>query len=103
MSLINGERNLLLVNLVLVILEGSPELSGLVEWLNDPRLRNTKIVVAVTAGTSKVPVKPDGVVAKALQAIGKTPNNEGLAIARGETAVEMVKNQIRTLIPEEIF
>jgi len=84
-------------------LDGTPDLTGLVKWLNDPRLQNTNIVVAVTAGTSKVPVKPGGEVAKALQAIGKTPDNEGLAIARGETAVEMVKNQIRTLIPEEIF
>lgn len=84
-------------------LDGTPDLMGLVEWLNNPKLKNTNIVVAVTAGTSRVPVSPGGDVAKALEAMGKEPTNTGLAIARGETAIEMVKDQIKSLIPEEIF
>jgi len=84
-------------------LDGTPDLTGLVKWLNEPDKVGLKLVVAVTAGTSRVPVKPGGDVDKALQKIGKTPNNEGLAMARGETAVEMVKNQIKNLIPEEVF
>ena len=84
-------------------LEGSPDLTGLVEWLNEPDKVGLTLVVAVTAGTSRVPVKPGGEVAKALQALGYQPTNEGLATARGETAVEMVKTQIKNLIPEEVF
>tara|TARA_R110001592_G_scaffold99204_1_gene282803 strand:+ start:3971 stop:5590 length:1620 start_codon:yes stop_codon:yes gene_type:complete len=84
-------------------LEGSPDLTGLVKWLNEPDKVGLTLVVAVTAGTSKVPVKPGGEVAKALQAAGKEPTNNGLAEARGETAVEMVKNQIKSLIPEKVF
>ena len=84
-------------------LEGSPDLTGLVKWLNEPDKVGLTLVVAVTAGTSRVPVKPGGEVAKALEAAGKEPTNKGLAEARGETAVEMVKTQIKNLIPEEVF
>jgi|TARA_R110002020_G_scaffold1110_1_gene5473 hypothetical protein len=84
-------------------LEGSPDLTGLVKWLNEPDKVGLTLVVAVTAGTSRVPVKPGGEVAKALEAAGKEPTNKGLAEARGETAVEMVKNQIKSLIPEKVF
>ena len=84
-------------------LEGSPDLMGLVEWLNEPDKVGLTLVVAVTAGTSKVPVTPGGEVAKALQALGKQPTNEALAGVRGETAIEIVKNKIRNLIPEEVF
>lgn len=50
--------------------------------------------INISAASSKVPVNPNGPVAKELKAAGYAPNNEGLCKARGNTVSEIIKDLV---------
>ena len=86
-------------------LQGSVDgdIAELAKYLNQDALKNQKLVVSVSAGSSKTPITPGGAVAQTLTSAGVEPTNAGLAELRGKTAIELVKNGLRGQIPEDIF
>jgi len=79
------------------------DIAKLAAYLVNPLLTEKKIIVSVSAGSSKTPITPGGNTAKALTNAGVTPDNAGLAKLRGRTAIELVKNGLRGKISDESF
>ena len=81
----------------------SGDITNLADYLNQDRLKNQKVFVAITAGSSKSPINPKGNLAKLLTSKGVEPNNAGLAELRGQTALNLVKSGLQGQIPDEIY
>ena len=68
--------------------EDLEKLNGLVRWLNSPGLVGQNIEVQVNAGSSRT---------------GDFEDNKRLAIERGETGQEFIKNYLRSRISPELY
>lgn len=66
----------------------------IVPLLNNQNYIGQKLVVSISAASSKVPVNPSGDVAKELKAAGYAPSNEGLCKARGNTVAGIIKEML---------
>lgn len=66
----------------------------IVPLFSNPNYIGQVLEINISAASSKVPVNPNGTVAKELKAAGYAPNNEGLCKARGNTVVNIIKDLI---------
>ncbi len=58
--------------------------------LDDPTYVGRKLKISLEAASSKVPIDPNGSVAKALKAAGYTADNKGLCNARAKTVTDLI-------------
>lgn len=58
--------------------------------LDDPTYIGRKLKISLEAASSKVPIDPNGSVAKALKASGYTADNKGLCNARAKTVTDLI-------------
>ena len=65
-------------------------LTRVVPALDDPTYVGRKLKVSLEAASSKVPIDPNGSVAKALKAAGYTTDNKGLCDARAKTVTDLI-------------
>ena len=65
-------------------------LTRVVPALDDPTYIGRKLKVSLEAASSKVPIDPNGSVAKALKAAGYTTDNKGLCNARAKTVTDLI-------------
>lgn len=66
----------------------------IVPLFNNQEYIGQTLEINISAASSKVPVNPNGPVAKELKAAGYAPNNEGLCKARGNTVSEIIKDLV---------
>ena len=79
------------------------EISLLADYLANPDLKGKKLVVVISAGSSKTPITPGGTVANELQKLGLEPTNASLAQLRANTALELVIDGLTGQIPQDVF
>jgi len=65
-------------------------LTRVVPALDDPTYVGRKLKISLEAASSKVPIDPNGAVAKALKAAGYTTDNKGLCNARAKTVTGLI-------------
>jgi hypothetical protein len=65
-------------------------LTRVVPALDDPTYIGRKLRIALEAASSKVPIDPNGVVAKSLKDAGYSPDNKGLCNARAKTVTNLI-------------
>ena len=78
------------------------DITDLAKYLNQDALKNQKLVVSVSAGSSKTPITPGGAVAQILRNAGVEPTNAGLAElvkGAGLKFLSRLCSQVRILHP----
>ena len=65
-------------------------LTRVVPALDDPTYTGRKLKISLEAASSKVPIDPNGSVAKALKSAGYTTDNKGLCNARAKTVTGLI-------------
>lgn len=65
-------------------------LTRVVPILNDPTYVGRKLGISLEAASSKVPINPNGSVAKALKEAGYSADNKGLCNARAKTVTNLI-------------